>query len=250
MGNSFINTKVSNLLEFQGLILVSNHHLDSLLESDEPLEPSEIEWHFISLENVLPLIQSRCSSFLAEDRRMQEQMNSEPIRGGHDNTLLGGSSNDFCNLFDQTIKAINCRQTDGTAIVDGFGNTPIKVFCVLEEVLFTLEEAITNSLGYAYTEFRDKRYGEDIIQVTLDPPCSMFKGQPFPLKPDAAIFLKVLLDKRGDWASVSDFNVAGANDIEPAFRSDRAKKSLPKPLRDLVESKGGKGHRLQIDLLA
>jgi len=117
-------------------------------------------------------------------------------------------------------------------------------------VLFTLEEAITNSLGYAYTEFRDKRYGEDIIQVTLEPPCSMFMGQPYPLKPDAAIFLKVLLDKSGDWASGSDFSGTGFDDPEHSFRSDRAKKSLPKPLRDLVESKGGKGHRLQLKHLA
>ena len=250
MGNSFTNTKVSNLLEFQGLTLVSTEHLESLLDPDEPLEPSEAEWHFINLENVLRLIQSRCSSFLAEDRRMQEQMHSEPIRGGHDNTLLWGSSNDFCNLFDEAIKAISCRQTDGTAIVDGFGNSPVDILYTLANTLEVPEEAIINSLRYAYNEVQDQRYGEDILQVTLDPPCSMFKGQPFPLKPDAAIFLKVLLDKSGDWASGSDFSGTGFDDPEHSFRSDRAKKSLPKPLRDLVESKGGKGHRLQLKHLA
>ena len=250
MGKSFTNTKVLYLLEFHGLALVAQLHLESLLDPDEHLEPIEENWHFTNLENVLPEIQSRCSCFLDEDQRLRDGMHSEPIPGSHDNTLLAIGAYEFHNLFDDALQAISGRDIDCTGIVDGFGKEPINILFTMAEAVEHLEEAISNSLRHAYNEPRDQRFGDNRLEVTLEPPIATFMGKPFPLKPDGAIFLKVLKDKKGDWASGNDFSGSDFDDLEHSFRSDRAKKSLPKPLRDIVESKVGKGHRLLLKPLA
>jgi hypothetical protein len=71
--------------------------------------------------------------------------------------------------------------------------------------------------------------------ITLD-------GQPYPATPAQAVFFEALVQVRGHWRS-GPYLRQHCDELEGA-RVDRVCKSLPSPLRELIEVEKGKGYRL------
>lgn len=75
-------------------------------------------------------------------------------------------------------------------------------------------------------------------------PVAVYDGTEYSITPNAADFLQLLLDGGGEFVKATK---AADDESENDFRPARLKKTLPKPLADLVESKPAKGCRLLPD---
>lgn len=79
------------------------------------------------------------------------------------------------------------------------------------------------------------------LSISFDPPTITFDGTVYPAKINSVILVNALVKADGDWVS--------GKDIEPGFRVERAKESLPEVVCSLIESVSGKGSRLLQDAL-
>ena len=74
------------------------------------------------------------------------------------------------------------------------------------------------------------------VMVNSSEPIVVLDGRSFPVRPDQALMLDLLVQKEGDWISMSD---------EKHIRKpSETKINLPKELLGLIEAKSGKGYRL------
>lgn len=85
------------------------------------------------------------------------------------------------------------------------------------------------------------------IEVDLAQSGVLLLGQSYKVSSDAARFVKKLIDDPNGWVSTKEFKRDADVKIT---RCDRLFKSLPQPIRDLIDSKPGAGYRLNKKRLA
>jgi len=79
----------------------------------------------------------------------------------------------------------------------------------------------------------------DRLTIDITTNQAVLDGHPYSLTADGALLLDSFLRDPGEWVAGKTLDM----------RAERVKKSLPKPIRDLIEASPGKGHRIPRNVL-
>ena len=84
------------------------------------------------------------------------------------------------------------------------------------------------------------------IEVNLEKSIVWLDGEFHPVAPAGAYFVDAVISAQGGWISGPEIAKSAKHGMMVGSRPDRVRARLPKPIRDLIESSGGRGFRLRV----
>jgi hypothetical protein len=137
------------------------------------------------------------------------------------------------NVF--AVGILDCLQQQPPAIYDLMDR--------IERLLGGVSAEIATLLDQGDTHHRSRC---PKIDVDLKKSIVFLDGEIFPVSSAGAHFVHLVVSAGGTWISGTEMGQAGDSGLLVGDRPDRVRKKLPSTIRDLIESKGGRGFRLRV----
>jgi hypothetical protein len=133
-----------------------------------------------------------------------------------------------------------------TRIFDCLQQRPPDFYRLMELIENLLEGVPTQADCLDGASGADATESQPKIEVNLEKAIVWLDGEPHPVTPAGAYFVDAVISAKGAWISNTEIAKSARHETMVGPRPDRVRARLPEPIRDLIESGGGRGFRLRM----